>query len=116
MSVSGLDKNGDWQFGRGLATYQRRQNEVLQKVGTRLKSFKDNWFLDTEANIDWFYLLGYKNTLQKIDQEVRRVTLGTDGVVSIDDLQLIKNDKTRGLLIQLKITTVFDSAELGITI
>ena len=108
MAVSAL-KNDDWQFGRGLATYSRGQAEVLQNVKTRLRSFVDDWYLDTNANIDWFFLLGQKGTKEQIDREIRRVTLTTEGVLSIQSLEFIDNQTTRKATIQMKVTTVFDS-------
>ena len=109
MAVAGLNSSGDWQFGRGRATYKTKQAEILQNVQTRLKSFVDDWFLDVDANIDWFYLLGYPNTKNQIDREIRRVTLTTEGVLSINSLEFVENKTTRNATISLKISTAFDS-------
>ena len=70
MSVSKIDKNRDWNFGRGLANYITGSEEIAQNVATRLRSFVNDWFLDTEQNIDWFVLLGTRGTEKQIKIEV----------------------------------------------
>ena len=91
MSVAGLDKNDDWIFGRGLATYKISSEEVYQNVQTRLRSFKNDWFLNTDAEIDWIFLLGNLGTQEKIEAEVLRVTLTTFGVARVDNVSVARS-------------------------
>ena len=109
MRVSGLDASHDWRFGRGKATYLQRGDAVRQNVKTRILSFANDWFLDTDANIDWITLLGSKNTKRQIEREVERVALATVGVASISDLQLVENKTLRSVNIQFTLVTVFDT-------
>lgn len=118
MSVSKLDSNGDWRFGKSLADYTRNSGEISQNVITRLKSFADDWFLDTTANIDWFTILGNRNNEQIILREVSRVVSATDGVKSIDKIEPIVNRESRTVTIRLEYTDIFDAKfqeEIGIT-
>jgi len=80
MKVRALDKNNDWVFGKGRNNYIAGANLVAQKVATRIKSFKNDNPLNTEANIDWIDLLGRKGTEETILDEIERVTLTTEGV------------------------------------
>lgn len=84
MSVNRLDSNGDWTAGQGLANNLTESNEIAQNVATRIKSFKNDSFMDTEANIDWFNILSQKNNENTVLNEVRRVTLETFGVRQVD--------------------------------
>lgn len=106
MKVSRLI-NQDWTFGKGLANYVTDNNAINQNVSTRLKSFKNDWFLDTEANIDWLNILGNKNNQGIIESEVRRVTLATEGVLTIDNFNILEINN-RNVTIEIEYTTIFD--------
>jgi len=108
MRVSGLDTENDWQFGRGKASYISRGQAVRQAVVTRIKSFSSDFFLDVDSNIDWIDLLGRRNTQEQIKREVERVTLSTDGVTKITQLDISVNASTRNATITLSFGTIFD--------
>ena len=119
MRVSGLDNNGDWNFGRGKASYLADGDAVRQNLQTRLKSFTDDWFLDTTANIDWITLLGNRKTDNQIKREVERVTLSTAGIASIESLELSVDRVKREATIQLRVADVFGEtfdSEVGIDV
>ena len=46
MRVRAIDKNGDWTFGHSRNNYKTGIEAVKQSVVTRIKSFKNDWFLD----------------------------------------------------------------------
>lgn len=108
MILSALDKDDDWGFGRGRANYITGGAAIAQKVKCRIRSFKNDNPLNMADNIDWFYLLSEKNTEQQILREIERVTLATDGVMRINNLELTVNKRTRNQVIELRIQTVFD--------
>ena len=117
MRVSGLDSDGDWRFGRGLASYISNADAVRQNVSTRIKSFASDWFLDTGANIDWIDLLGRKGTRDDIMREVERVALATEGVTTITKLDILVKTSSREATILLAYGTIFDvdfEEEIGI--
>ena len=107
--------NGDdWTFGRGRADYVKDQAAIAQNIKTRLLSFKNDWFLDIDANIDWMNLLGQRGTEKIIENEVARVILTTSGVVRINSLSL--QNKERRVIIEADIATIFgnDTITVGI--
>lgn len=115
MRVRRNTPSGDWSMGRHSADYSKEDEAIQQNVITRIKSFQNDWFLDTQANIDWFNLLGRKGTQDEIKAEIERVIIATNGVIKINDLQLTKNNRSAS--ISLSITTIFNSQlslELGI--
>ena len=116
IKVRALDKNGDFSFGQGLANYINDDNAIIQNVKTRLKSLKNDFFLDSEANIAWFDILSQLNNQDLVINEIYRVTLGTDGVVQIIDISLINLEK-RNATISVKFATINNTEiliELGI--
>ena len=118
MKVSRLDTNYDWVFGRNDKAYVDGSRMVKQNVVTRIRSFQDDWILDTDSHIDWIALLGSRNSQGQILREVERVVLDTDGVLRIDKLELSVNNKKRTAQINLSFTTIYDDTineQIGIT-
>lgn len=107
MSVSRLDSNGDWTFGQGLAGYITGSDEVKQRVVTRLKSFKNDWFLDTDAYIDWFNLLSNRNTEETTRAQITKTVLDTVGVNTLDELIFNIDRENRTADIQLTYTDIY---------
>jgi len=108
MIVSGLNNDDDWRFGKNRAQYKRNGVAVYQNVQTRIKSFINDWFLNTKTGIDWYTLLGNKGTETQILRAIERVVLETQFVKSITKLQITNRDKNRGVTIELAITTLFE--------
>jgi len=107
MKVRRLDKNKDWTFGNGQANYLKNNDAVLQNVTTRLKSFKNDWFLDGDANIDWFNILGSKENRKTILFEVSRVTTQTEGVTKINSIEIQEESETRAASILINLDTIY---------
>jgi len=105
MRVSGLDSNDDWVFGKGKASYKVQSKAVLQSIRTRLKSFTDDWFLNIEDGIDWITLMGSKGNEERINREIEKTILQTEGVVAIINFNTILTD--RDLSIKIKFIDVY---------
>lgn len=117
MQVRQLDENQDWAFGCGKANYLKNNDAILQNVQTRLKSFKNDWFLDQDANIDWFNILGQKDTKETILKEVERVTLQTEGVTRANLIEIDEDKTTRKANINIDLDTIYSiNNALGISL
>ncbi len=114
MVTKRLDENNDWTFGNGLANYLKDNEATLQNVMTRLKSFKNDWFLDTETNIDWFNILGSKTNEATIIKEIERVTLETEGVVRVNSIKLTydSDNGNREASVFMDIATAYSEANI----
>lgn len=108
MSVAGLDSSGDWRFGRGLASYLRKSDEIRQNVVTRLRSFNNDWFADIGAGLPWFDLLGSKESEKRMLREIETSVLRTDGVRSIERLRVTNVDGDRAATIEISVIDIFD--------
>lgn len=107
MKVSGIDDLGDWRFGKGRAVYKRASDAIAQNVSTRVQSFTNDWFLDVNAGINWFELLGNRGTERRILRAVERTVLQTEGVQSLNKLEIIGRDSNRGVTIEITYTDVY---------
>lgn len=108
MSVRKLNSDFDWTFGKGKAQYLTGSDEIAQNVVTRLRSFKFDWFLDTQANIDWLTILGSKNNRGIIVNEISRVTAETVGVKNILEVTIV-NVTNRDAQILLRYVDIYDN-------
>ena len=118
MSVRKIDDDSDWTFGQGLGNYITKDNEIAQNVVTRLKSFKNDYFLDNTQNIDWLNILGVKNNESLVVNEVRRVVQQTEGIQRVNDVSLVQNDR-RNAIIQINFDTIYNKnvlKEVGINV
>lgn len=116
MRIRRLDTNGDFMFGRGVSNYALNDEAIKQNVASRLKSFRNDWFLDQNQNIDWFTILGQKNNEQTIINEVERVCLNSEGIVSVVSIDIVKSDN-RSANIEIVVNTVFSELQkLGVEI
>ena len=107
MSVSKLDSDGDWTFGQGLAGYISGTDEIKQSVATRLQSFKNDWFMATEAYIDWFNLLSNRNTEETTRAQITKTVLDTTGVNTLNELNFTIDRENRTAVIQLTYTDIY---------
>jgi hypothetical protein len=118
MATRALDSNDDWTFGKGIANYKTNDEEIAQNVKTRLRSFKNDWFLDIDANIDWFSILGNKNNEKTIISETIRVVKGTSGVIRVNSVDIASIDSQRGATIYVDYDTINNKnikTQIGIT-
>lgn len=107
MSVSRVTADGDWTFGRSLNDYITGSDEIAQNVVTRLRFFQQDWFLDVQAGIDWFTILGSKSNEQVIRAEISRVTLNTQGVTEVNTIEFVVNREQRTLTVNLTYTDIY---------
>lgn len=106
MIIRALDTNHDWTFGRGLSDYNRNQKAIAENVQTRLFSFLNDCFFDMAAGIDWFRLLGTKNTESEIVLNCKAIVLQSEGVVRINSLS-VSVTRTRRIFIEMNIDTIY---------
>ena len=71
MRVRAIDKNGDWTFGHSRNNYKTGIEAVKQSVVTRIKSFKNDWFLDGEAyNVGTGHVYQIKGLIEMICEKM----------------------------------------------
>jgi len=107
MKVRRLTSDGDMTFGQGLANFATGSEAIRQNVVTRIKCFKNDWFLNTSEHIDWFNILGTKNNKNIILSEILRVTKETYGVIKVTKIEL-ESESERNAIINLNFTTIYD--------
>lgn len=106
MKVRAIDKQGDWDFGKGRQSYKTDLDAIMQLNVTHIRSWYLNCFFDLLAGIDWKNLLGQKQTAPKIRDAVRKELLKIDGVTSVLNVSL-SIDEDRALKVQYTESTIY---------
>lgn len=102
MRFRNIDADGDWVFGKGRNSYLRGNEALMMNIKTRLLSFLNDCFFDTEAGIDWWNLLGGKDK-KKLLASIQRVVLRSSNVKRIVEMQSHLNNSNRRFAITLSV-------------
>ena len=92
MRFRNVDASGDGVFGKGRNSYLRGNEALMMNIKTRLLSFLNDCFFDTEAGIDWWNLLGGKDE-KSLLASIQRVVLRSSQVKRIVDMQSRLNNR-----------------------
>lgn len=92
MRFRNVNENGDWVFGKGRNSYLKGNEALMMNIKTRLLSFLNDCFFDTEAGIDWWNLLGGKDR-KALLASIQRVVLRSSQVKRIVDMQSMINNR-----------------------
>lgn len=102
----------DWHLDEtGNLAVVRDAEAVGQHVRQRVAAWKNEWFLNPGAGIDWTrYVLGRPPSEREIaEATIKREILGTPGVVAIIEFDSEYDRRSRGLrLTKVVLQTVFD--------
>lgn len=95
-----LIENGDLVLVDGLAA-------IGQHVAMRLRSYKGEWFLDQNAGVPYFQEILEKGTPEaRIRSILQRIILDTEGITSVDSMDLDYDAAARTLVVDFQATTV----------
>jgi len=92
--------------------------QMAQRISTRLKLFLAEWFLDTGQGVPWFEQILVKNPRRTLVFGVlKRTILETPGVQELTSFDIVERDD-RKIMVQFTVTTsngntVASSAEMG---
>ncbi len=107
MIFRALGTDNDWTFGKGNENYLRGQDAVAANIRTRLLSFLNNCFFDTNAGVDWILYLGSLNKQDELVLRARVVILQSYGVVSVNSIAFNLNRVTRQGVLTYNINTIY---------
>lgn len=107
---------GDYEFGNNLKDfYIDSPQAVLQAVITRLKLWRNEWFVNLSEGVPYFQILG-KSDERTRNEIVRMTILNTEGVESINEFETNVNPINRKLSISCSIITVYGPTVLKVEV
>jgi hypothetical protein len=95
-------------FGKGKQSYLKDLRALQANLKTRLMSFSNDCFFDTQSGIDWFNLIGSKDQ-DELLSSIRKIILETDGVTKINSLETYRDSSTRSFRIEYNIDTIYST-------
>jgi hypothetical protein len=111
-----INAEGDLDFnGRDFA-WITNSAEVVQRVSTRLRSVLGGWVFERSLGLDWFGPEGIHSTEIGHDDRVaifRDCIASTDGVASVDSIDIIIDNDNRAARIVYTATTIYHEAVEG---
>lgn len=105
MIVRSLDINGDWTFGKGKNDYKSEKDAIAQIIATRIKQFLGDCFFAIDEGIDWFNLMGGKDTAG-LKLIISTKILNTPGVTGLREI-FVNRSNTRLITISYEADTVY---------
>lgn len=105
MKIRAIDADGDFEFGKGLASYKTKQDALIQSIKTRLLEWVGDCFFAADAGIDWNNRIGEKDEGSLLDQEIKSLIVRTEGVVQISDLAVVFSNRV--LSVSYEILTIY---------
>ena len=111
---------GDLTFKNGPLTpeftTQSRTEVVAQRLLIRLRTFRNEWFLDTEYGVPYFQsILGRKTTKSAVDLIFQREILAENGVREITYFESTFANRQYSLTFRVKVTTGDETENITIT-
>lgn len=104
-----LDDSHDLYFGsRAGIAIATDADAVRQGILTRLRLFRGEWYLDTNAGVPWFesaFLAG--SNIRSIERTIKRQILDTPGVDEILSFTASFDGSTRSLSISFEVESIF---------
>jgi hypothetical protein len=114
MRVRKLDKNWDYQFGRGSADFIINMPEAVgQSVVTRLKLWRGEWFVQPSDGTPWMTEITGAHTQGLRDMAIKARILQTPGVVAITNYFSTLDPSTRHFSVSATINTIYGTTQLS---
>ncbi|WP_230948354.1 hypothetical protein [Burkholderia stagnalis] len=76
---------------------------------TRLRSFRGDWFLDLDHGIPWIERMERGNERERLESDIKRQILGTEGVARILAFDIAFNSATRRMTVTATLQDVFSN-------
>jgi len=106
-SIRALDTNEDWEFGKGLSSYKRDQKAIILDIETKLREWQTDCFFAQNSGIDWKTRLSTTNQKALLDNDIRRLLVGVEGVLKINSFDSVLTG--RDYTANYNITTIYSS-------
>jgi len=106
MKFRGIDANGDWMLGQGLGSYAQGQAAIALDIAARVRSRKGNCFFAPTDGVDYTNLLE-KGRIKDFELEMSNCIMQTTGVVKINSLTAVLNERTRAMTMTYDVQTIY---------
>jgi len=103
-----LDSTGDWVYGSGIGSFASSNAAIALNIRTRILSWYQNCFFDLGAGIDWVSRLDTGQEANLLN-DLQAIISMSDGVVAINSIDSSLDRRTRHLLVDYDISTIYSN-------
>ena len=115
MILRQLSPTGDFQFGNSALDFISNSPEaVAQVVGTSLKLWLGEWYLDTSLGCPWLEGVLGKHSQSTADITIQDYILGVQGVTDIASYVSGDNQDARAYTATVRLNTVYGLTEVQV--
>jgi hypothetical protein len=108
MRYRKLDFSGDMQFGNQQADFYRNVPDApAQAILTRLRLWLGEWFIDVTEGTPYQQAILGMHTSATVEPAIRRRILNTQGVVSLESFNMVRNPNERLATINATVNTEY---------
>ena len=100
-------KDNDFYIIDGDLRVIDNTQSVVQYVIEKLQSFAFEWFIDDDGLPYFEHILQKKVNINYVENLISNAIINTDGVSTLDKLELFYNDETRGTELNFTMSTIF---------
>lgn len=112
MKIRKVDENNDMLFGNGrLNFYNDEADGVAQAVVSRLRLFKEEWFLDVREGTPWVQLILGKQNIASAVPAIKKRILETPNVQNIESFDVKIDNEKRELVFHCELNTAFGNVD-----
>ena len=84
MRIRCNDINNDWRFGHSETDFFVDNNQaVAQDLKTKILEWKNDFFANLEAGIDWRNRLGQRGQKDLLDEDIQKIITNSDEVIAL---------------------------------
>ena len=107
MKFRSIDSNGDWNFGNGTQAYAADLQALMLNLRTRILSWVDDCFFDTQNGLDWKNLLEYGQQ-KYLQNAIKSLAAKTAGVLRVYDI-VVSVSASRVATVTFSVDTIYGS-------
>jgi len=109
MSISRLDKQGDWL----LFSFADEKEAVAFDLVTRLREFKNDCYFSMSSGINWLDRGGSASPDNKklLDVEIKTIILNTENIVELINYNSYIDTIERKIRVEFSIKTIYGTTQ-----
>lgn len=115
MRIRRNDSNNDWCFGHSQADFMIDNNlGVAQNIKTKLQEWKNDFFANLQAGIDYRTRLGNRKQKELLNTDIKTIITNVDEVIALTEYNSYLSD--REITVNFSCITIYSQQHLTLSV